>query len=318
MTNLVDPLVFFFLLGITAGLIRSDLKIPQSLYETLSIYLLLAIGLKGGVELSKGPLSDLFSPISGALFIGAVIPIIAFGIAYKIFKYSRDDSSALATHYGSVSAVTFAVCLSYLSRNLVEYDSFVTIILVVLEVPALVVGIVLSKLGSSDFKEKLGMVMHEIVTGKSLVLLIGGLLVGYFSGAEKMKVLDPVFVEPFKGALAFFLLEMGLIVARRLEKLKRSGLSLIVFSIIIPLISSVITVPIAYFVGFSLGGAVVFTTLAASASYIAAPAAVRIAIPKADPAIYITASLAITFPFNVTVGIPLYHEMVKFFYNFVS
>lgn len=315
MEALLNPIVFFFILGLLAGILKSDLKIPESLYESLSIYLLLAIGLKGGVELSKADLTSLILPLSGTLGVGIIIPFIAFALALFVFKYSRNDSAALATHYGSVSAVTFAVCLSYLNRVDVPYDSFVTVMLVVLEMPALLVGITLAKLGGKDFKSNLAEVFQEVLFGKSIFLLVGGLVIGFISGAERMEALNVVFVTPFKGALAFFLLEMGLVVSARLSTLRKTGFALLGYGILMPLISATLVSVLGPFLGLTVGGTIVLATLCASGSYIAAPAAVRVGIPEANPAVYLTASLAITFPFNVVIGIPLYHKFALFFHN---
>lgn len=311
MDALLDPVVFFFILGLLAGILKSDLKMPESLYESLSIYLLLAIGLKGGVELSKAHFADLILPFAGTLSVGIIVPFVAFMLAMSVFKYSRNDSAALATHYGSVSAVTFAVCLSYLTRLEIGYDPFVTVMLVILEVPALLIGITLAKLGGKDFKENLSSVLREVIFGKSIFLLVGGLIIGYVAGADRMKAMNVVFVAPFKGALAFFLLEMGLVVSSRLSTLRKTGFSLLGYGILIPLISATLGTFIGALCGLSVGGTVVLATLAASGSYIAAPAAVRVGIPEANPALYLSASLAITFPFNVVVGIPLYHWLAQ-------
>lgn len=311
MDALLDPVVFFFILGIAAGVLKSDLKVPEALYEILSIYLLLAIGLKGGVALSKAALSELIFPLLATAVVGLIVPFMAYAVAFKILKYNKNDSAALAAHYGSVSAVTFAVCLSYLSRYGVPYEPFVTVMLVILEIPALVIGISLAKLGTTGFKNQIGKVVHEVMFGKSIFLLVGGLIIGLVSGAEKMQPLEIVFVAPFKGALAFFLLEMGLLVASRLKSLRKAGITLIIFGTLVPVLSALVACSVGTAFGMSVGGVVVLATLAASGSYIAAPAAVRVGIPEANPAIYLTASLAITFPFNVIFGIPLYHWIAE-------
>ncbi len=309
---LINPIVFFFILGLVAGLLRSDLKIPDGLYETLSIYLLLAIGLKGGVELSKVNLFDIIQPMVCTLAVGILIPLIAYTLAKTLFNYSRINAAALATHYGSVSAVTFAVCLTYLTHLAIPYDPYVTVMLVILEVPALIIGIMLAKTGTPGFKQNILKVLHEVLFGQSIFLLVGGLLIGLFVGAKKMEMLDTVFVAPFKGVLAFFLLEMGLMVSKRISSLKTIGPSLVIYGICMPILSGTLASILGAILGLHLGTLVVLATLSASASYIAAPAAVRVAIPKANPAIYLTSSLAITFPFNVVLGIPIYHQVATF------
>ena len=313
--NLLDPIIFFFIFGMLAGVLKSDLNTPEALYEVLSIYLLLAIGLKGGVELNKSEFWDVIYPILGTLLLGILIPLISFRILYSIGKFDRANSAGIAAHYGSVSAVTFAVVLGYLSRLEIEYDGVVTVLLVVLEIPAIGVGILLAKMGASKEKMNFNSAIKEVLLGKSIFLLLAGLIIGMIVGEEKIASISPLFFDLFKGALALFLLEMGLVASRRLVDLKKVGTFLLGFGIIMPLISALIASVIGYFSGLSIGGATVLSTLGASASYIAAPAAVRIAIPKANPTYYLTASLGITFPFNIVFGIPLYLWLNQSIYN---
>ncbi|WP_418318793.1 sodium-dependent bicarbonate transport family permease [Piscinibacter sakaiensis] len=305
-----EPVILFFLLGIIAGVIRSDLKIPGVLYESLSIFLLLAIGLKGGVELAKYPLLDVALPGVVIVLCGAAIPLLAFPVLHRIGKLSRADAGSIAGHYGSVSVVTFAVGTTYLTRLGTGVEGYMTVFLVFLEFPALMIGVVLARRGASG--TKWGPLLHEVFTGKSLVLLLGGMAIGWIAGPSGIAPLDRVFFDLFKGLLAFFLLEMGLVAARRIEDLRRAGPFLVIFAIVTPLFSALLGLLVGKMLGLSLGGTTLLATLYASASYIAAPAAMRIAVPEANPALSIGAALGITFPFNLLIGIPLYHRLAQY------
>lgn len=313
MHSLLDPTILCFIVGLTAGLLRSDLRLPKSSYEFVSLYLLLAIGFKGGVQLSKVSFADFLPSLVGTLFIGFTIPVIAYAILQASRRFSRADSGAIAAHYGSVSAVTFATALTFADTQGTTYEAFITTLMVVLEVPALCVGIYLAKGGFKAVENKQKLVA-DILFGKSIFLLGGGLLIGYVAGAEKMAALDPLFVDLFKGFLALFLLEMGVMTSQQMSHLKKAGLFLLVFALVMPLISGTIGMFVGHAAGLSMGGTFLLTMLAASASYIAAPSAMQIAVPEAKPTFYLTASLAITFPFNITIGIPMFHELVSRLY----
>lgn len=309
--NLLDPVVLFFVLGVLAGVLKSDLRLPEATYETLSIYLLVAIGLKGGVQLAEADLSGLVRPALGTVLIGVVTPVIAYLILRRLGRFPRPDASAIAAHYGSVSVVTFAVVLAYLDRLLVFYEPFVTTLLVILEIPAIAVGVLIARTRSANGPLQPGKLAHELFLGKSIYLLLGGLVVGYLAGPARMAPVGLLFFDLFKGALAFFLLEMGIVTSRRLGDLRRMGAFLIAFGVGMPLLSAVIGVAAGVLMGLSVGGTTVLATLAASASYIAATAAMRVAVPEANPTLYLTASLGITFPFNIIVGIPGYYWMAN-------
>jgi hypothetical protein len=292
-----DPVPLFFVLGFLARLARSDLKIPGQLYEALSIYLLLAIGLKGGVELAKEPFFEV-APKAGVT--------ILLGILTRLGRLPRPDAASIAGHYGSVSAVTFAVALDFLRAKNVPFEAYAPLFLVLLEIPGIIVGILLARMGNLQ-TVRWGPLAHEVLLGKSIVLLAGGLVVGWLAGPEKIAPLEPFYFVGFKGALSLFLLEMGLVAAGQIDALKRAGVFLTVFGVVMPLISATLGFIAAAIAGLSAGGAMLLATLAASASYIAAPAAMRIAVPEANPALSIGASLVVTFPFNILVGIPLYY-----------
>ncbi|MCC6620206.1 MAG: sodium-dependent bicarbonate transport family permease [Deltaproteobacteria bacterium] len=307
--NLLDPVVLCFAAGLLAGVLRSDLRIPDAAYQTLSIYLLLAIGLKGGVQLARSDLGALVVPLLVTLALGVIIPLLAYVALRRLGRFGVADAAALAAHYGSVSAVTFAVALAYLQNLGVGYEPYVTVLLVVLEVPAIAVGITIARVKLAEGPTRLRPLAHEILLGKSIFLLLGGLAIGWAAGPERLEPVKPFFFDLFRGVLAIFLLEMGLIASRRLGELRAVGLFLIAFAILMPLVSATLGALAAKLAGLSVGGATMLAVLAGSASYIAAPAAMRMAVPQANPTLYLTASLAITFPFNLVVGIPLYHTL---------
>ncbi len=309
--NLLSPILLAFFMGIAARVVKSDLEISEPLYVSLSIYLLLAIGLKGGVALSITPVGELALPILATIAIGIITPLIAFALLYRLFSFSLENAAATAAHYGSVSAVTFLACLSFLEIQGVPYEGYVPALMAILEIPGIGVALLLFELYKNDSGKSLTRAVREILFGKSLFLLIGGLLIGLVSGQEKFEPLEPLFVDPFKGILLLFLLALGLQCGNRLGDVRRAGLRVIAFAIALPVLHAALGMLAGKAVGMSLGGTVVLGVLAGSASYIAAPAAVRIAIPKASPALYLTCSLAITFPFNIVVGIPLYYHMAK-------
>lgn len=300
-----DPVILFFLLGLGAGVVRSDLKIPAVLYESLSIFLLLAIGLKGGIELARHPVGSLALQALAVLGAAALIPLFAFFVLSRVGRMARPDAASIAAHYGSVSVVTFAVAASFLTSRAIDYEGYLVVFLVLLEFPALIIGVMLARSASSG--TRWGPMLHEVLSGKSIVLLVGGLLIGWVAGAEGIKPLDRLFIDLFKGVLAFFLLEMGLVVASRLGDLRQAGWFLLGFGIAMPMLGALLGMLVGFGIGLTTGGIVLLGVLFASASYIAAPAAMRIAIPEANPALSIGAALGITFPFNLLIGIPLYH-----------
>ncbi len=299
----MDPVVLFFVFGLVAGLLKSELKLPGALYETLSIILLLAIGLHGGVELAEQASVQLLGQAGLVLLLGIGLPLLAFALLRGL-RFDRVNAAAVAAHYGSVSAGTFAVVVAFLVSRQISFESYMPLFVAILEIPAILVGILLAKGVSrgTDWKE-LG---REIFLGKSIMLLLGGLVIGAVAGKEAIKPLEPLYTSMFKPVLAFFLLEMGLIASSQLGALRQFGLRLAAFALLMPLLGALIGALLARFMGLSLGGTAMLSTLAASASYIAVPAALRLALPEATPSLSLTASLCITFPFNILIGIPLY------------
>lgn len=303
----LDPVIWFFVLGLAAGVARADLRLPAAIYEFVSTVLLLSIGLKGGVELARDTGGLPAVELGGILLLGFLLPLPAFAVARRIGRLSRADAASLAAHYGSVSVGTFAVVVSYLAARGISFEGRAPVWVVLLEVPAILAGIVLARGLQGDVAW--GRLLRELFLGRSIVLLLGGLAIGWLAGPEGTTSIQPLFFDLFKGILALFLLEMGLIAAAQLPTLRRHGLFITIFGVLTPLVFAVAGALLGRALGLSLGGGIVLATLAASASYIAAPAAIRTAVPEANPALSLTASLAVTFPFNIIVGIPLYERL---------
>lgn len=306
----LDVVVLFFLLGVLARLVRSDLRLPEALYETLSIYLLLAIGLKGGIELSKQPVLALAPQVLACMALGFAIPLVLFPLL-RALKLAGADAAALAAHYGSVSVVTFAVVTAALLREGIHFESHAALWVAVMEAPGLVAGILLARWSGRSGGARWGALAHDVLFGKSVLLLLGGLVIGAIAGEAGTAPIKAVFIDPFKGVLALFLLELGLVAGGRLAEVKRFGAVVLVVGLGAPPLLALLGAGLGVALGLSTGGVAILATLAASASYIAAPTAMRIAVPEANAALSITAALGITFPFNIVVGIPLYITLAK-------
>jgi hypothetical protein len=304
-----DPIILFFIFGFLASLFKSDLKLPPQIYDLLSIVLLLTIGMKGGVELAKQPFIALVPQLFVVLLIGFILPLLLFPILKYLGKFNRDDAASIAAHYGSVSVGTFAVAIAYMNSMDIEFEEYVSVFVVILEIPAIIVGILLARGIRKDMPW--GKIGHEIFLGKGVVLLIGGLIIGWIAGPDGVTKIKPLFFDLFSGVLALFLLEMGLITARQLGSLRSHGPFLVLFGVITPVCLSLVGIVVGLLLGLSVGGASILGTLTASASYIAVPAAMRISVPGANPTLSLSASLGVTFPFNVLVGIPLYYLIAK-------
>jgi hypothetical protein len=303
-------MVLAFALGAVATVIKSDLRLPEGLYQALSVYLLFAIGLKGGVALSSTPATQIALPIVATLLLSVMTPAVAYLSARRACGLGKADAGALAAHYGSVSAVTFMAALSLTQAVGLNPEGYMPALVAVLEVPAILIGLLLARQRSGN--GELAHAVKEVFTGKTIILLLGGMAVGMLTGKQGLQDVAPVFVDPFKGALVFFLLELGIIAGGRFTDLRgRRGLLIVAFGIAVPLFNGALGVYAGTLAGLSIGGAAVLGAMAASASYIAAPAAVRLAIPQASPGIYLTASLAVTFPFNLVIGIPLHVELAR-------
>jgi hypothetical protein len=307
--SLLTAPVIAFLVALVATLARFEVRLPESLYPILSTFLLLAIGLKGGKALAAASPGDIWKPLVASLALGVVTPFVAFTMFRVLNRLDTVNSAALAAHYGSVSAVTFTVLLSSLDTRGIDYEGFVAGLLAVLEIVGIIVALFLARGSSSGdgWKSALG----EVVRGRSIALLVTGLVIGAVVGADRMAPTDPLFVGLFAGALTLFLIEMGVIAAERLRDISSAGWRMVALGVLIPLVNGLLGALLGTVAGLSTGGVAVMATLAGSASYIAAPAAVRIALPQASPGLYVTASLGVTFPFNLTLGIPYYIALAQ-------
>ena len=301
--------MLFFLLGLAAGIARADLRLPPAIYEFLSILLLLSIGLKGGVELATQPFGALLPQMFAVVLMGILLPLAAYPVLRFAGRLERADAASIAAHYGSVSVGTYAVAAAYLTYRQVAFEEYMPVFLVLLEMPAIVVGILLAR--GVDRNTPWRVVGREVLLGKSVVLLLGGLLIGWVAGPQGIKPIEGLFFDLFKGVLALFLLEMGLIAAGQVGSLRRHGGFLIAFGVAMPLVAGALGAGLGWMLGLSVGGTALLTTLAASASYIAVPAAMRQSVPEANPTLSLAASLGVTFPFNFLVGIPLYHRLAE-------
>jgi len=314
----IDVVVLFFLLGVFARLVGSDLRLPEALYETLSIYLLLAIGLKGGLELSRQPLAALAPQVAACVALGFSIPLLLYP-ALRALRLPAVDAAALGAHYGSVSVVTFAVASAALARRGIPTENHAALWVAVMEAPGIVAGILLARWAqrrstaprAAPAGGGWGALAHDVLFGKSVLLLAGGLAIGAVAGDAGVDPIAAVFVTPFKGVLALFLLELGLVAGARLAEVRRFGLAVLAVGVGAPPLLALLGAGVGVALGLSTGGVAIVATLAASASYIAAPTAMRVAVPQANAALSITAALGITFPFNVVLGIPLYIRIAQ-------
>jgi hypothetical protein len=308
--NVLSPPVLGFALGLVAVLVGGDLRLPDAVYQGLSMYLLLAIGIKGGVALRASSLGDVLLPTLATIGLGVLIPVLAYLILRRATPLSGLDRGAIAAHYGSTSLVTFTAALVFLEASSIAVEGFVTTLLAVMEIPGIVVGLLLAG-RAANRSLSWGASLHEILVGKSILLLVGGLVLGVLTGASGYERVEPFFGALFVGILTLFLVELGTLAGRRLPDLKTAGIGLPIFAILFPILAGTIGVTVGSLAGLSVGGATILGVLSASASYIAAPAAVRLALPEANPGFYLTASLGITFPFNLVIGIPLYLEIAQ-------
>jgi len=310
LTNLTSPPVLAFALGLLATALRSDLKLPDAVYQALSIYLLLGIGIKGGVALSESSFEQIIGPLLGTLALGIVIPVAAFYLL-RFTKLDVANRGALAAHYGSTSLVTFTAGIVFLESLSLQVEGYVNTLLAVLEIPGIIIGLALAAKGITR-NISWGESLREILTGKSIFLLVGGVVLGFLTGSAGYARIDDFFTGLFTGVLTLFLLELGMVAGRRIKDLKQVGVSLFIFGTSFPILAGSLGVLVGQLTGMSLAGSAALGILAGSASYIAAPAAVRLALPEASPGIYLSASLGITFPFNLTIGIPVMLAVSQF------
>ena len=316
-SNVLNPPVLAFFMGIVAVLVKSDLEIPPPLPKLFSLYLLFAIGFKGGVELVKSGINqDVILTILAALFMSAIVPIYTFFIL-KI-KFDNYNAAAIAATYGAISAGTFITATSFLTTLEIDFDGYMVAALALMESPAIIVGLILVNLFASE-PEKSDFVWSDVLKeaflNSSVFLLVGSLIMGILTGKHGGEVLKPFTEDMFYGILTFFLLEMGLLAAKRIKDLQKAGAFLISFAILIPIVNAVVGLLIAKLIGMPQGDTLLFSVLCASASYIAVPAAMRLTVPEANPSLYISTALGVTFPFNIVVGIPLYLYGINLFWR---
>jgi hypothetical protein len=321
LSNILNPPVLFFFLGMFAVFVQSDLEIPNPLPKLFSLYLLVAIGFKGGHELLEGGLSpEIISTLLAAIFMASIVPVYSFFILRV--KLDNYNAAAIAATYGSISAVTFITASSLLDKLQINYGGHMVAALALMESPAIVVGLILVRVFANKSKENIeeentektswAEVLREAFLNGSVLLLIGSLITGILTGSSGWGKVH-LFVEKdlFYGALMFFLLDMGLVAARRIRDLSQTGFFLIGFAVLMPIANALIGIVLAKMIGMGEGNALLFAVLCASASYIAVPAAMRMTVPEANPSLYVSMALAITFPFNIIIGIPFYLQTIK-------
>ena len=308
--NLTSPAVLAFALGLLAALMKSDLRFPESVTSLLSSYLLLAIGIKGAIQIRKADIGDLALPMLAAFVIGVTTPVIAYFGARRFIHLDVANAASMAAHYGSVSAVTFTAAESFAQAAGTITEGYMAALVALLEVPGIVVAMVIASLvlGALPLKKA----VHEVITGKSVMLLIGGIAIGLVASTESMAKVEPFFIGLFPGMLCLFLVDLGTLAGQRLSAIRSAGWRFVVFAVGAPLVFGSFGVVAGTLAGLSIGGAAVLGAMAGSASYIAAPAAVRVGLPQADLGMSLGAALGMTFPFNLAIGIPLYSELAKF------
>lgn len=310
--NLTNPALLFFILGITAVLIKSDLEIPQNSSRFIALYLLFAIGFKGGQELSHEHMNGeiIWSMVFG-LVLSALIPFASFFLLR--IKLNVSDAAATAAAYGSVSAVTFVTAISFLEFHKVHSDGHMVAIMALMESPAIIVGLIMLTIFRKEEQGtfQFGSILKHALTNGSVVLILGSLFIGFLADAKQAEDIKPFTNELFKGFLAIFLLDMGISSGKKLKSFFAYGWFPIVFALVIPLINGIITAYISVWVTPDTGNRFIFAILAASASYIAVPAAMKISAPEANPGLFLPMALAITFPMNITIGFPIYYSIIQ-------
>ena len=310
--NLLSPMVLFFVLGLGATLARSDLSVPEAIAKFLSLYLMMSIGFKGGAGVSQHGFDlTLVAALVAGIVLSATIPLIAFQFLSRTSALPRVDAAAIAAHYGSISIVTFLAAIQALETQGISYEGYMVAVAAAMETPAIVAALWLAKRSEGRLDAA---TLREVVLNGSIVVLVGSFAIGWITGADGLKSVAAFLVDPFKGILCLFLLDMGVIAGRGLREGRRSLTPpVMLFGLYMPLIGAVLGLLAARLVGLSVGGTALLTTLAASASYIAVPAALRLALPEARPSVYLPLSLGVTFPFNLTLGIPIYLSLAKLF-----
>ena len=311
LSNLVSVGVLAFVFGFIAARVKSDVRVPEQIYQFLSIYLLFGIGLKGGHSLKSVTFEEVFAPALTTVIAGALIPVFAYFSLRLVRALSVVDRGSIAAHYGSTSLVTFSAALLFLESNSIYVEGFAPALLTLMEIPGLIVGIYLgSRTPGSDVKWS--ETLKEVLLGKTVLLLFGGLFIGAVSTNEGYEKVSPFFIGLLSGLLVLFLLHLGYLAGFNFAEVRKVGKPLIAFGVLFPLIVGVLGVALGGAIGLSIGGATILGVLCASASYIAAPAAVSVALPKANATVALMSSIGVTFPFNLIIGIPVYFKVAEF------
>jgi hypothetical protein len=313
MQNILDPAILFFIFGVFAGAVRSNLEIPPAITKFLSLYLLMALGLKGGFALQKSGLTiDIAKTLSIAVMLAIIVPILGYFFLKK--KLNNYDAAAIAATYGSVSAVTFITASQFLDLNQISYGGHMAAAMALMESPAIILAVFLANAAKSNKKGNSLNLLHKSFTDGAQLLLIGAMIVGLFAGSTGERIMAPFSIDLFKGMLAFFLLDMGLMVAKNFKQVLNKPIYVLVYGIFAPPVHALLALIICKIAGVGLGETILLMILSASASYIAVPAALKYALPKANPSLYFGMSLGLTFPINIIIGIPLYTFIAKLFF----
>jgi hypothetical protein len=313
MQNILDPAILFFIFGVFAGAVRSNLEIPPAITKFLSLYLLMALGLKGGFALQKSGLTiDIAKTLSIAIMLAIIVPILGYFFLKK--KLNNYDAAAIAATYGSVSAVTFITASQFLDLNQISYGGHMAAAMALMESPAIILAVILANAAKSNKKGSSLNLLHKSFTDGAQLLLIGAMIVGLFAGSTGERIMAPFSIDLFKGMLAFFLLDMGLMVAKNFKQVLNKPIYVLVYGIFAPPVHALLALIICKIAGVDLGETILLMILSASASYIAVPAALKYALPQANPSLYFGMSLGLTFPINIIIGIPLYTFIAKLFF----
>ncbi len=309
--SITNPTLLFFILGVLATIVKSDLEIPQSTSRFISLYLLFAIGFKGGQELQhSGFNAEILKALTVCMAFAALVPLYTFFILKK--KLNAENAGAIAATYGSVSAVTFVTATIFLDTMNVAFGGHMVAAMALMEAPAIMIGVILMRRFSSEKTSlRISTLLHESLTNSSVFIITGSLVIGLIADAKGAEGIKPFTTDIFKGFLSIFLLEMGMLAAKRFASFKRYGLSMSAFALLIPLINACTSIYITYLLHLPAGDRLLIAILTASASYIAVPAAMKQAAPGADPGLYVPMALGITFPFNITFGLPLYWMLIQ-------
>ena len=318
LSNLTNPTLLFFVLGIVATVVKSDLEIPPTTVKFISLYLLFSIGFKGGQELAHSPFSaEIIYSLGFGLLVASLIPAYTFFVLKR--RLSVADAGAVAAAYGSVSAVTFVSAVSFLEAQQLHFGGHMVAVMALMEAPAIIVGVMLMRryeaiagANAGAGTARLGSLVQHSFTNGSVLMVLGSLVIGLIADTKQADGIKPFTTDIFKGFLAIFLLEMGMVTARRFTAFLRYGRFVTAFAVLIPLLNGCVVAVASHLVTESVGNRFIFAILAASASYIAVPAAMRLAAPKADPGLYLPMALGVTFPFNITLGMPLYFALVQY------